>query len=93
MTTHLGIEMSQLVTFLGQLMADKFATHAEQYTQNINSMGLTRAQLARQSINVIKQYIAICLIFVIQAVNLHAKISYDTSDPRSFLSKKYSSNL
>ncbi len=82
-----GNSIMPYLLFLGQPIADKFATHAEQYNQNINSMGLTSAQLTRQSINLMKQYLAICLIAVIQAVDLRAKINHDTYDPRLFLSK------
>jgi phenylalanine ammonia-lyase len=73
--------------FLGNSIADKFPTHAEQYNQNINSMGTMSAQIARQSIDVMRQYIAICFLFVIQAVELRAKIDQKTYDPRLFLSK------
>ena len=82
-----GNSIMPYLLFLGQPIADKFPTHAEQYNQNINSMGLMSAQLARQSIDVMRQYIAICLLFVIQAVDLRAKIVQDTYDPRSLLSK------
>jgi phenylalanine ammonia-lyase len=92
---NLGLKSLQLcgnsimpyLLVLGQPMADKFPTHAEQYNQNINSMGTTCAELARQSIDVMKQYVAICLLFVTQAVDLSAKTKHDTYDPRLFLSK------
>ncbi|UJR12981.1 hypothetical protein I4U23_000007 [Adineta vaga] len=81
-----GNSIMPYLLFLGQPMADRFATHAEQYNQNVNSMGLTCAQLARQSVNVMNQYIAVCLLFVAQAVDLRGKIHFNTYDPRLYLS-------
>jgi len=93
-TVNLGFKALQIcgnsimpyLLFLGQPIADKFPTHAEQYNQNINSMGTISAQLARRSMDVMRQYLAICLLFVTQAVDLRAKIKHDTYDPRLFLS-------
>jgi phenylalanine ammonia-lyase len=82
-----GNSIMPYLLFLGQSMADKFPTHAEQYNQNINSMGFMSAQIARQSIDIMRQYIAICFLFVIQAVDLRAKMDKNTYDPSSFLSK------
>jgi phenylalanine ammonia-lyase len=82
-----GNSIMPYLLFLGQPIADKFATHAEQYNQNINSLGLTSAQLARQSTDVMRQYLAICLLFVTQAVELRAKLDQNTYDPRQFLSE------
>jgi phenylalanine ammonia-lyase len=59
-----------IVGFLGNSIADRFPTHAEQFNQNINSQGFASANLARQSIDAATQYLAIALIFAVQAVDL-----------------------
>lgn len=76
--------------FLGTPMADKFATHAEQYNQNINSLGHTSACLARQSIAVFCQHLSICCLVLVQALDLRASILQrdNNYDPRSLLSEK-----
>jgi len=59
-----------ILTFLGNSLADRFPTHAEQFNQNINSQGFGSANLARQTIQTLQQYIAITLMFGVQAVDL-----------------------
>ncbi|CAF3301034.1 unnamed protein product, partial [Rotaria sp. Silwood2] len=89
-SVNIGLKSLQLcansimpyLVFLGQSMADKFPMHAEQYNQNINSMEYMSALLARESIDVFRQFISICFLFVIQAVDLRAKIDQDTYDLR-----------
>lgn len=71
-----------LLMFYGNSLADRFPTHAEQFNQNINSQGFTSANLARRSIEIFQQYLAIALMFGIQAVDLRTYVSaghYDAS--------------
>jgi phenylalanine ammonia-lyase len=58
------------ISFLGQSIADRFPTHAEQYNQNINSQGLGSAVLTRESLDICHQYMAVALIFAAQAADL-----------------------
>lgn len=55
---------------LGTPLVDRFQTHAEQFNQNINSLGFGSANLTRQSVSLFQQYIAIALLFGIQAADL-----------------------
>jgi phenylalanine ammonia-lyase len=50
-----------LLGFLGNSIADRYPTHAEQFNQNINSQGLNSANLARQSITAFQKYMAMAL--------------------------------
>lgn len=59
-----------LISFYGNSIADRFPTHAEQFNQNINSMGYTSANLARKSIRALQQYMSIALLIAVQSVDL-----------------------
>ncbi|MBA3471505.1 MAG: aromatic amino acid lyase [Herpetosiphonaceae bacterium] len=65
-----GNSIMPILGFLGNSLADRFPTHAEQFNQNINSQGFGSANLARQTIETLQQYMAIALIFGVQAVDL-----------------------
>ena len=45
-----GNSIMPVVGFLGAPLVDRFPTHAEQFNQNVNSLGFGSAGLARQSI-------------------------------------------
>lgn len=81
-----GNSIMPLLTFLGNSLADRFPTHAEQYNQNINSQGFGSANLARQSIDTFRQYIAIALMFGLQAVDLRSARVVGHYDARECLS-------
>lgn len=85
-----GNSIMPYLIYLGNSMADKFPTHAEQYNQNINSMGHISACLARQSISVFCQYLSICFLVFVQALDLRASVLQEDKsyDARSLLSKK-----
>ncbi len=57
---------------LGTPLADRYLTHAEQYNQNINSLGFGSANLARRSVSLSHQYMAVALMFGVQAADLRA---------------------
>ncbi len=59
-----------LLSFYGNSIVDRFPTHAEQFNQNINSQGFNAANLARQSLDIFREYIAMALMFGVQAVDL-----------------------
>lgn len=63
-----------IIAFLGNSLVDRFPTHAEQFNQNINSQGMGSANLARQSVTALQQYMAIALMFGVQAADLRTRI-------------------
>ena len=65
-----GNSIMPLLGFYGNSIADRFPTHAEQFNQNINSQGFASANLARRSLEIYRQYLAIALMFGVQAVDL-----------------------
>ncbi len=81
-----GNSIMPLLTFYGQSLVDRFPTHAEQFNQNVNSLGLGSANLARQSIEAFHQYMAIALIFGVQAVDLRTYLVTGQYDARAALS-------
>lgn len=81
-----GNSIMPLLTFLGNSLVDRFPTHAEQFNQNINSQGFGSALLARQSIDTFQQYMAIALMFGIQAVDLRTHTLTGSYDARRCLS-------
>lgn len=81
-----GNSIMPLLTFYGNSITDRFPTHAEQYNQNINSQGYASANLARHSVQIFQQYMAIALMFGVQAVDLRTYLVGDHYDARSTLS-------
>ncbi|MCI5135232.1 MAG: aromatic amino acid lyase [Candidatus Electrothrix sp. AW2] len=83
----LGNSIMPILSFLGNSLADRFPTHAEQFNQNINSQGFGSANLTRQSISMYRQYMALSLMFSIQSVDLRNKIIEGHYDARVNLSQ------
>jgi phenylalanine ammonia-lyase len=81
-----GNSIMPLITFYGNSLTDRFPTHAEQFNQNINSQGLGSANLARQSIEAFHQYMALALMFGVQAVDLRSYLERGHYDARVALS-------
>ncbi len=81
-----GNSIMPLLSFYGNSLADRFPTHAEQFNQNINSQGFGSANLAREAVGLFRQYMAIALLFGVQAVDLRTKKSLDHYDARKALS-------
>ena len=81
-----GNSIMPLLTFYGNSIADRFPTHAEQYNQNINSQGFASANLARTSVEIFQQYMALALMFGVQAVDLRTYLVADHYDARATLS-------
>jgi phenylalanine ammonia-lyase len=65
-----GNSILPLLLHLGNSLADRYPTHAEQFNQNINSQGFGSANLARQAVELFQQYMAVALIHGVQAVDL-----------------------
>lgn len=81
-----GNSLMPLLTFYGNSFVDRFPTHAEQFNQNINSLGFGAARLARQSVDVFNHYLAVALLFAVQAVDLRTFALRGHYDARSALS-------
>lgn len=81
-----GNSIMPLLTFYGNSIADRFPTHAEQYNQNINSQGFASANLARTSVEIFQRYMAIALMFGVQAVDLRTYAIAEHYDARDTLS-------
>ena len=75
-----------LLSFLGGSLVDRFPTHAEQFNQNINSQGFGSANLARQSVDMFRQYMAMALMFGVQAAGLRTRLVAGHCDARKALS-------
>jgi phenylalanine ammonia-lyase len=83
-----GNSIMPLLGFLGNSLVDRFPTHAEQFNQNINSQGLGSANLARRSIAAFQEYMAIALMFGVQAVDLRTYLVSGHYDARKCLSSR-----
>jgi phenylalanine ammonia-lyase len=81
-----GNSLMPLLSFYGNSIADRFPTHAEQFNQNINSQGFNSATLARRAIEIFQQYMAIALMFGVQAVDLRTYVIEGHYDARACLS-------
>lgn len=75
-----------MLGFYGNSLADRFPTHAEQFNQNINSLGMGSANLTRRSLDVVEQYMAIALLFGVQASDLATYAAAGHYDARATLS-------
>ena len=81
-----GNSLMPLLGFYGNSIADRFPTHAEQFNQNINSQGFASANLARQSLSIFRQYMAVVLMFAVQAADLRTYKVAGHYDARECLS-------
>lgn len=78
-----GNSIMPLLGFYGNSIVDRFPTHAEQFNQNINSQGFNSANLARRSMELFQQYLALALIFGVQAADLRTYViagHYDATE-------------
>ncbi len=75
-----------LLLHYGRPIADLYPTHAEQFNQNINSQGFNAAVLARTSARLLRSYVAMSLLFGVQAVSLRMSRIKGDYDPRAMLS-------
>ena len=72
--------------FYGNALTPHFPTHAEGFNQNINSQGFGSANLARRSVEIYQQYMAISLLFGIQAAELRSHMECEHYDASQTLS-------
>jgi len=80
-----GNSIMPILSFYGNSLSDRFPTHAEQFNQNINSQGFASANLARESVRIFQQYMAVALIFGVQAVDLRTHAVAGHYDARECL--------
>jgi phenylalanine ammonia-lyase len=81
-----GNSIMPLLTFMGNSLADRFPSHAEQFNQNINSQGFGSANLARQSVEMFRQYLATAALVAVQAVDIRTNLLCGHFDARTELS-------
>lgn len=81
-----GNSLMPLLTFYGNSVVNHFPTHAEQFNQNINSQGFNSATLARRTLEIFQQYMAIALMFGVQAVDLRTYVMTGHYDVQATLS-------
>ena len=74
-----------MLTYHGNSLVDHFPTHAEQFNQNINGLSFGAANLAWTSVELFQQYLAISLLFAVQALDLRARQLCDHYDGRVLL--------
>ena len=80
-----GNSIMPMLTWYGHPIVDQFPTHAEQFNQNINSLSWGSANLAWKSVDLFQHYLAVSMIFAIQALDLRAKSSLGHYDGRALL--------
>ncbi len=81
-----GNSLMPILSFFGASLVDRFPTHAEQFNQNINSQGYGSANLARQAVDMFQNYMAMALMFGIQASGLRTFLEAGHYDARKALS-------
>ena len=80
-----GNAIMPLLTYYGNPLVEHFPTHAEQYNQNINGLSWGAANLAWRSVELAQHYLAVALIFAVQAADLRAKVQFGHYDGRALL--------
>lgn len=80
-----GNSIMPMLTYHGNSLVDHFPTHAEQFNQNINGLSFGAANLAWTSVGLFQQYLAISLLFAVQALDLRARQLCDHYDGRVLL--------
>jgi phenylalanine ammonia-lyase len=81
-----GNSLMPLLSFFGSSLVDRFPTHAEQFNQNINSLGFGSANLARQAVDMLQHYMAMAIVFGVQAAGLRTRLVSGHYDARKLLS-------
>ena len=80
-----GNSIMPMLTYFGNPVVEHFPTHAEQFNQNINGLSWGAANLAWKSVELFQHYLAVALIFAVQAVDLRAKSTFGHYDGRALL--------
>jgi phenylalanine ammonia-lyase len=77
--------MPQLAFYTNSLV-QHFPSHAEGFNQNINSQGFGSANLTRRAVEIFQHYMAVALLFGVQASELRSKLVAGHYDGRRTLS-------
>jgi phenylalanine ammonia-lyase len=77
--------MPQLM-FYGNSLVSHYPSHAEGFNQNINSQGYGSANLTRRAVEIFQHYMAVALIFGVQASELRTKLTLGHYDAQAALS-------
>lgn len=80
-----GNSIMPMLTYQGNPLVDHFPTHAEQFNQNINGLSWGAANLAWGSVELFQQYLAIAMIFSVQALDLRARAKLGHFDGRAIV--------
>ena len=83
-----GNSIMPMLTYLGNPLVEHFPTHAEQFNQNINGLSWGAAQMAWRSVELFRHYLAVALVFSVQALDLRAKQSFGHYDGRVLLGEE-----
>ncbi len=68
-----GNSIMPMLTYLANPIVEHFPTHAEQFNQNINGLSWGAANMAWNSVNLYRHYLAVASLFAVQAVDLRAR--------------------
>lgn len=60
--------------FYANSLVQHFPSHAEGFNQNINSQGFGSANLTRRAVEIFQHYMAVALLFGVQAAELRSKL-------------------
>ena len=80
-----GNSIMPMLTWYGNPLVEHFPTHAEQFNQDVNGLSWGSANLAWKSVELFQQYMAVAMIFAVQALDLRARSSFDHCDGRALL--------
>lgn len=80
-----GNSIMPMLTYFGNPIVEHYPTHAEQFNQNINGLSWGAANQAWKSVELFQHYMAVSLIFAVQALDMRAKSSFGHYDGRALL--------
>ena len=80
-----GNSIMPMLTWMANPIVEHFPTHAEQFNQDVNGLSWGAANTAWKSVEMFQQYLAVSILFGIQAVDLRAKSVLGHYDGRNLL--------
>ena len=80
-----GNSIMPMLTWYGNPLVEHFPTHAEQFNQNVNGLSWGSAHLAWKSTGLFRHYLAVALMFGVQALDLRAKSLLGHYDGRAII--------
>ena len=67
-------------------LTTRFQSHFEQFNQNISSIGYSSAILTWHTLDLLKYYLSINLLFCVQSIGIRSNILFASFDPRKNIS-------